>query len=126
MKPGDWIHWRRHKGILKYADGRHGLMITAQGPVAVLIAECEAETDWDARLVRERNARTATRRADREARLEARYAEVRQAVEQYAGESYRIYRAIGYSPRTCCEWLRAAGCDYCKTETGWRWVNKKS
>ncbi len=126
MKPGDRIHWRGRKGLLKYNDGRHGLMISEQGPVAVLIAECELEADHDRRLVRERNARTATRRANREARLEARYVEVRQAVTECAGESYRIYSKLGYSPRTCCEWLRAAGCDYLRTETGWRWVNKKS
>jgi hypothetical protein len=133
MKPGDRIHWRGREGVLLSVSdcGRFGRVSFVRcgqpdGRRGVMMAECELTADRELRMARERNARTERRQAERAAWLEARYAEVRAAVKECDGESYRTYLAMGFTPRTCCKWLRAAGCAYCKTETGWRWVIKKS
>jgi hypothetical protein len=89
-------------------------MISAQGPVAVLMAECELEADRELRLVRERNAR-----------FEARYAEVREAAEACDGDSWRIAVRLKMVPSSARGWLLASGCEYQRGKTP-RWVIKKS
>jgi hypothetical protein len=87
-----------------------------------MMAECELTADRELRKAQEHNARIERIRAERDARLEARYAEVRAAVSECGGESWRIADKLGLCRQSAGKWLRAAGCDWKNP----RWVIKKS